>query len=118
MRLSRVLSCGVVLCLFGEFCPRVWAGDTTVATAVYARVGNGYQRGRKPDGTFKPEYYAISNGGRVAGTTSDATIDRVKYPEVAAIAMRLLANQNYHYAQNADEATLLLVLQWGSTITF
>ena len=118
MRFSRILSCGVAICLFSEFCPAVWAGDTTVATAVSARVGNGYQRSRKPDGTFKPEYYAISNGGRVSGTTSDATVDRVKYPEVAAIAMRLLAGQNYHYANGADEATLLLVLQWGSTISY
>ena len=118
MRFSRIISCGAALCLFGEICPAVWAGDTTVATAVSARVGNGYQRARKSDGTFKPEYYAISNGGRVYGTGRDSTVDRVQYPEVAAIAMRLLAGQNYHYANNAGEATLLLVLQWGSTIPY
>ena len=112
------MSCGVALGVLLEAGPAVWAGDNSIATAVSARVGNGYKRVRKPDGTFKPEYYAISNGGQVAGTTTDATVDRVKYPEVAAIAMRLLAGQNYHYANSADEATLLLVVQWGSTISY
>ena len=95
-----------------------WAAEETVATALYARVGNGYQREKAKDGSFKPEYYALSNGGRIYGTTGDITVDRVNYPEVAEIAMRLLAQQNYHYAQKAEEATLLLVLQWGNTIAF
>lgn len=90
----------------------------TVATAVYSRVGNGYKRERHEDGSFKPEYYALANGGRIAGTMGDITVDRVTYPEVAAIAMRLLTQQNYHYAQNKEQATLLLVLQWGNTIAF
>lgn len=37
-----------------------WAADETVATAVYARIGNGYMRERLKDGSFKPEYYALS----------------------------------------------------------
>ncbi len=90
----------------------------TVATAVYSRVGNGYKRERHDDGSFKPEYYALANGGRIAGTMSDVTVDRVTYPEVAAIAIRLLTQQNYHYAQSKEQAALLLVLQWGNTIAF
>jgi hypothetical protein len=90
----------------------------TVATAVYAKIGNGYQRAVAKDGTFKPEYYALSNGGRIYGTTRDLTVDRVAYPEVAEIAARLLAQQNYHYAQTKEQASLLIVLQWGNTIAF
>lgn len=108
----------MVLCLLGALGPAAWAADMTINTSVSSRIGNGYKRARQPDGTFKPEYYAISNGGRVYGTTTDVTVDRVKYPEVAAIAMRLLMGQNYHYAKSADAATLLIVLQWGSTIAF
>jgi len=118
MRFPCILSCGLSLCLFGALFPAVWAADNTVATAVSARVGNGYKRTRLPDGSFKPEYYALSNGGRVAGTTTDATIDRVKYPEVADIAIRLLAGQNYRYAESKEQASLLLVVYWGSTIGF
>jgi hypothetical protein len=88
----------------------------TVATSVYSRVGNGYKRERLKDGSFKPEYYALANGGRISGTTSDTTVDRITYPEVAEISSRLLAQQNYRYARSKEQAKLMLVLQWGSTI--
>jgi hypothetical protein len=90
--------------------------DDKVATAVYAKIEKGYKREKAKDGSFKPEYYALSNGGRIYGTISDHTVDRVTYPQVADIAMKLLAQQNYHYAKTKEEAKLLLVLQWGSTL--
>ena len=93
-----------------------WAAEETVATAVYSRIDNGYKREKAGDGSFTPEYYALSNGGRIDGTGRDNTVDRVTYPEVAEIAMRLLARQNYHYAQSKEQAKLLLVLHWGATI--
>jgi len=93
-----------------------WAAEATVTTAVYSKVGLDYKRMKAKDGSFKPEHYALSNGGRIAGTTSDLTVDRVTYPEVAEIAMKLLAQQNYRYAQTREQAKLLLVLQWGSTL--
>lgn len=88
----------------------------TVATAVYGRVARDYKRVPNPAGGYEPEYYALANGGRLEGTGSDVTVDRVSYAEVATVAMRLLVQQNYHYAQSRDQAKLLLVLQWGSTI--
>ncbi len=92
------------------------AADETVSTAVYARIGNGYQRERGKDGAFQPEYYALSNGGKIYGTTADITVDRVTYPQVAEIAMRLLARENYHYAQSKEQAKLMIVLHWGNTL--
>lgn len=92
--------------------------EDTIATALYARVADGYKRERLKDGSFKPEYYALSNGGRLDGTSSDNSVERVTYPEVAEIAQRLLARQNYHYARSADQAQLLLVLNWGNTRTY
>lgn len=62
-----------------------------MATAVYARIGNGYRREQLKGGAFKPEYYALANGGRIAGTTSDKTVDRVTYPQVADVATKLPA---------------------------
>jgi hypothetical protein len=109
-RTARYAMCGLALLTTGLI------AEQTVATALYARVGNGYKREKAKDGTFKPEYYALSNGGRIYGTASDLTVDRVTYPQVAEIAMRLLARENYHYAQSKEQAKLLLVLQWGSTI--
>jgi hypothetical protein len=107
-----VTMAGVILALLAPVAG--WA--ETVATAVYSKISNTYKREKNKDGSFKPEYYALSNGGRIAGTTSDHTVDRVTYPQVAEIATRLLARQNYHYAQTKEQAKLLLVLQWGSTL--
>jgi hypothetical protein len=109
---------GVLVGLLGAVGPTAAAADDIVNTSVSARADESYKRERNPDGSFKVEYYAISNGGRVYGTTSDVTVDRVQYPEVAAIAMRLLAGQNYQFARNFNEAKLLIVLQWGATISY
>lgn len=95
-----------------------WAAEEAVTTVVYARIGNGYKREKAKDGSPKPEYYALSNGGRIYGTSSDSTIDRVTYPEVAEIAGRLLQQQNYLYSPNKQQAQLLLVLNWGATIAY
>ena len=108
----RVMLCGLVLLVSGL------PAEETVATAVYSRIGNGYKRERLPDGSFKPEYYALANGGRIAGTTSDRTMDRITYAEVAQVSARLLAQKNYHYAQSAKQADLMLVLHWGTTVAF
>ncbi len=89
--------------------------EETVATAVYSRVSHGYKREKGKDGRFRPEYYALANGGLIEGTVRDHTIERVTYPEVAEIAGRFLHQQGYHYAQSKEQATLLLVLNWGAT---
>lgn len=114
-RLGRILFGGALAL---DVAVAASAADNLVTTTVYARSGNGYKRERLADGSFKPEYYGIANGGRIAGTATDITVDRITYPEVAEIAMRLLAKQNYHYAKNAGEASLLIMLQWGATIAF
>ena len=105
------------LMLFGGLISGLRA-EETVATAVYSRIGNGYKRARLADGSFKPEYYALANGGRIAGTASDITVDRITYAEVAQVSARLLAQKNYHYAQSAKQADLMLVLHWGTTVAF
>jgi hypothetical protein len=118
MILPRSILPGVIFCLVAACGPRLAAAEETVATAVSSRVGNGYKRDRLKDGSFKPEFFALANGGRVAGTTGDTTVDRITYPEVATIAMRLLASQNYRYASRKEDASLLIVLYWGRTIAF
>ncbi len=103
----------IMLVLAGAvLCP---AADT-VATAVYSRISKGYKREKAKDGSYKPEFYAMTEGGRIEGTASDITVDKVSYLEVAGIARQLLATQNYHLAQTKEQAKLLLVLNWGSTI--
>lgn len=90
--------------------------DDTVTTMVYARTAKDYKRVQQKDGSFRSEYYALANGGRVEGTMADLTVERVTYPVIAEIAQKLLARQNYHYAQSKEQASLLLLLQWGNTL--
>lgn len=92
--------------------------DNALTTAVYAQVGNGYKREKLPDGRFKPEYYAIANGGMLPGTTRDATVDRMPYPKMAGLMAQFLARQNYFLAKDKKQAQLLIVLHWGTTIPF
>lgn len=106
-------------CLLGPILlPLTRAADDTVSTAVFSRVSNEYRRERLPDGSFKPEYFAIANGGMVPGTSRDETVDRVTYPQIAGLVLPQLARQGYHYAKAAGQATLLLVLHWGNTIPY
>lgn len=106
-------------CLIGpQLSPLLQAADDTVSTAVFSRVSKEYQRERLHDGTFKPEYYALGNGGMVAGTDRDKSVEAVPYPEVAALVMEQLARRNYFYAQKAEQATLLIVIHWGNTRPF
>ncbi len=113
-KLARILVMGGLLALPAGL---VGGADDTVVTVVSARTGNGYKRERLKDGTFKPESYTLSNGGRIAGTTSDFTVDKMAYHDVAEAAIRLLAQQNYRYqARKVDQVKLLLVLFWGNTI--
>jgi hypothetical protein len=107
-------------CLFGCMASpaAARAAAETVTTAVFSRVSKEYEREHLPDGSFKPEYFALGNGGMVAGTTRDRTVERVDYPAIAQLVLPHLAEQGYHYARDAKQASLLLVLHWGNTITY
>lgn len=89
-----------------------------ITTSVYSQVGNGYKRTKLADGSFAREYYAISNGGALPGTIRDASIEEVKFPQLAGLLAEFLAKRNYHYAPDAKSARLLLVVHWGTTIPF
>jgi hypothetical protein len=117
--MSKVLSCGLASCLPGlMLLSPVRGADETVSTAVFSRISKEYRRDRLPDGSFKPEYFALGNGGMVAGTTRDKTVERVAYPALAQLVLPQLAKQGYHYAQEASQASLLLVLHWGNTVPY
>lgn len=111
------MSSRAILLLAAILVPLIAPGaDDTVTTAVFSRARKDYQRERLPDGSFKPEYYALANGGMVAGTARDKSVEPVDYPKIAALVMQQLARQNYRYAEKAEQARLLLVIHWGNTL--
>jgi len=94
------------------------ASDDSLVTAVFSSVSNGYTRTKLPDGSFKRETYAISNGGYASGLARDPSIDEVKFPAIAGLVATHLARKNYFLAQDAKSADLLLVISWGTTVPF
>jgi len=117
MRAFKIAAGFTVFGLFLLTAP-VFAGQDSVVTAVFSSVSNGYTRTKLPDGTYKRETYAISNGGYASGLTKNHSIDDVKFPAIAGIVAEHLARRNYFLAQDAKSADLLLVISWGTTIPF
>ena len=98
--------------------PMAWASTESIVTAVYSRTYNGYQRTRAADGTFQREYYALANGSFMPGVAADASIDKVRFPQIAGLTAQFLALRNYHLAPDTKQARFLLVITWGKTIPF
>ena len=94
------------------------ASTDRIVTAVFSHTYNGYQRPRAADGTFQREYYALANGSFLPGAAADASIDKVKFSQIAGLTAQFLALRNYHLAPDAKQARFLLVITWGKTIPF
>ena len=94
------------------------AADDTLTTSVFSKQASGYKREKLQDGTFKPEYYAISNGGYSPGVGKDPSIDEVPFSAIAGVVAQHLAKQNYFLAKDSKSAQLLLVIQWGASVPF
>lgn len=89
-----------------------------VTTAVFSQADKGYKRKKAPDGSWVREYYAMSNGGLLPGTTRDGTVDKVRFATLAGTLAEHLARQGYFPATEGREPDLLIVIHWGTTIPF
>jgi hypothetical protein len=45
-------------------------------------------------------------------------VEQVNYPNIVQLVLPQLAKQGYHYAKDSKQASLLLVLHWGNTISY
>ena len=78
MKSILLWTCGLLIC--GSIAR---AANDSIVTAVFSKTYNGYQRTRAADGSFEREYYALANGSYLPGVAADASIDKVKFPQVA-----------------------------------
>jgi len=83
--------------------------------AVSAIVLNGYSRERLPDGMLKPEFYVFGEGGRWSRPINDPGMDQLTIATIVRIIAIPLAQQNYRPAPKPADASLLIVVFWGST---
>jgi len=106
------------LALFGLMLAAVIAraSNDSIVTAVSSKVANGYHRATLPNGSFKREYYALTNGIYVPGVSRDRSIDAVRFPQVAKIVAQFLALRNYYLADNTNAPEILLRISWGTTV--
>ncbi len=84
--------------------------------AVFSQTKNGYQRTLQADNTFKPETYAFADGGRLPGAFTDASIDNLKFRQVAGVVAAELRKQNYLPTTDTKTANLLIFVSFGTTI--
>ncbi len=90
--------------------------EKAIPIVYYSRAAPDYKRKPGPDGKPAAEYYALSYGGKIDGTTWNDGFSKDDYPKIAGVVAEYLAKQNYFYATNAADAKLLLVLNWGQTL--
>jgi hypothetical protein len=83
-------------------------------TAVSSKVHNGYTRAKLPDGSFRPETYALAIGGFV-GVRADETIDNLSFDSISHTLASSLADQKYIPTHDLDRVQLLVVVYWGTT---
>jgi hypothetical protein len=84
-------------------------------TAVASKTSPDYIRARLPDGSFQPEFYSFGKGGNWGGEIKDATIDNLRFTDVARVIAAPLAGQKYVPAKDPKTARLLIMVYWGTT---
>jgi hypothetical protein len=86
--------------------------DSEEITAVSSKVHNGYARKRLPDGSFKPETYALGIGGFMSYEV-DTALENFSFDEVSKTLVGPLAGQNYIPSRDLNKIDLLIVVYWG-----
>jgi hypothetical protein len=96
--------------------------DSEKLTAVSSRAHNGYVRTRLADGSFKPETFALGNGGVLGGyllgeyMTNDPTLNDLTFPGIVRMLSGPLASQNYISVRDPNATNLLIMVHWGRTV--
>jgi hypothetical protein len=91
-------------------------------TAVTSSAYNGYVRDRLADGTYKPETYALGDGGVLDGyllgsyVTDDPTMNDLNFRGVTGMLAGPLASQNYISVRDPNATKLLIMVYWGRTV--
>lgn len=108
---QALLICGAALVVT----VKARAGNETGETvAIAAKVSDDYVRVKLPGGAYQPESYAFGEGGTY-GPHKNASIDRLKFIDVARVISVPLAGQNYLPSHDPNQTKLLIMVYWGTT---
>jgi hypothetical protein len=96
--------------------PRLSASGGEI-TAVVSQAADDYQRTKLPDGSFEPETYTFGDGGKMQGSASDPSIDKLNFLDVAKVIAPSLEGKKYVPVsdRDPDKTKLLIMVYWGTT---
>ncbi len=83
--------------------------------AVSATAVKVYVRATDPAGRPLSESYVLGEGHFFGGHTADRGLDRTTFADITKTLAGNLAKQNYFPAKSAEDASLLLLVHWGTT---
>jgi hypothetical protein len=118
MKTFPIASCTLSLAILaGLSAPKaaLAADDLNGIIAVASKVSDDYVRTKLPDGSFPTEYYAFGEGGHWGGEINDASIDKLRFLDVAHMIAEPLASRNYLPSKDPKNAKLLIMVYWGTT---
>ena len=109
----------IVGCLAIAACavlPAALAGPAE-SVAVAAGADPDYVQGRAGGGSpaVKSQSYVMAQGSFFGGCRRDASLERMKFTDIAQILGKELATQRYYPAADKKAADLLIVVHWGIT---
>jgi hypothetical protein len=117
---------GAALAVASASCLQAGIFDTISAseklTAVSSSAFNGYVRTRLANGSYKPETYALGDGGVLGGyllgeyATDDPTMNDLNFRGVTGMLAGPLASQNYVSVPDPHATKLLIMVYWGRTV--
>jgi len=94
-------------------CARASSDDEI--TAVSSRTSGDYARVRLADGSLQAETYAFAEGGRWTAASSDASVDKLQFMDVARTIAVPLEYQHYVPTRDPKTTKLLIMVYWGRT---
>ena len=87
-------------------------------TSVNARVFEGYERVKTPDGGYQPETYAFGEGGlQLSSPVADDSIDHMSFEQIVLTLAPAMAAQGYVPATDLEQTDLAVMVYWGATAT-
>ncbi len=111
---SRLAAISLLL-TSGLIPPTIAASAEGDITAVSSRVSEDYIRTKNADGTYPREFYAFGPGGLWNSSMRDASIDKLKFIDVARTIALPLADKNYLPSKDPAQTKLLIMVYWGTT---
>ncbi len=97
--------------------PCAFAQSDGEIAAVSSTVSPGYSRVKLADGSYEPETYTFGEGGHLAGSSRDDTIDKQAFMDVVKVIAAPLAKRNFVPVEdrNPEDTKLLIMVYWGTT---